>query len=235
MSAAAPVPVTAPDSSPGTRLTPGAGGALTAYAVVVVVHLGAHLAGAEPLANATQWVAVPWLLIALVSQTGLRSRLARFTAGGLVFSWIGDTLPDFVPGSVAFLALMGSFLVAHVLFVAGFWPWRRESLLGSRWAWGCATVAVVMVVVCAPRAGALTVGIAVYAAALALMALLSAGVHRLAGLGGVIFLVSDGLIAVGEFVPSADVPLPGFWIMATYLGAILLLTLGVVRRLASRA
>ncbi|MEO7268925.1 MAG: lysoplasmalogenase [Knoellia sp.] len=235
MNSAAPFPVTPTGTAPGTRLTPGAGGALTAYAVVVVVHLGAHLTSAEPLANATQWVAVPWLLIALVSQTGLRSRLARFMAGGLLFSWIGDTLPDFVPDSVAFIALMGSFLVAHVLFIAGFWPWRRESLLGSRWAWGYAAVAVVMVLVCAPHAGALTVGIAVYAAALALMALLSAGVHRLAGLGGVIFLVSDGLIAVGEFVPSVDVPLPGFWVMATYLGAILLLTLGVVRRLASRA
>ncbi|MFC7488002.1 lysoplasmalogenase family protein [Knoellia sp. CPCC 206453] len=235
MSAAPPVPRRfPPHTSQGSRLTPGAGGALTAYAVVVVVHLGAHLAGAEPLANASQWVAVPWLLLALVTQTGLRSRLARFTAGGLVFSWIGDTLPDFVPDSVAFIALMGSFLLAHVLFIAGFWPWRRQSLLGSRWAWGYAALAVVMVVVCAPRAGAMTVGIAVYAVALALMALLSAGIHRLAGIGGALFLVSDGLIAVGEFVPSVDVPLPGFWIMATYLAAILLLTLGVVRRLSSR-
>ena len=47
--------------------------------------------------------------------------------------------------------------------------------------------------------------------------------------------VSDGLIAMGELVPSVDVPLPGFWIMATYLSAILLITLGVIRRLASRA
>ncbi|WP_353953272.1 lysoplasmalogenase [Knoellia sp. S7-12] len=234
MSAAAPVPATVPATSPGTRLTPGAGGALTAYAVVVVVHLGAHLARAEPLANATQWVAVPWLLLALAAQTGLRSRLARFTAAGLVFSWVGDTLPDVVPGSVSFIALMGSFLVAHALFIAGFWPWRRESLLGSRWAWGYAAVAVVMVLVCAPRAGTLTVGIAAYAAALALMALLSAGVHRLAGIGGALFLVSDALIAVGEFVPSVDVPLPGFWIMVTYLSAILLITLGVLRQLGSR-
>ncbi len=235
MNSASSVPVIPTGTAPGTRLTPGAGGALTAYAVVVVVHLGAHLTGAEPLANATQWVAVPWLFLALVSQTGLRSRLARFTAGGLLFSWIGDTLPDFVPDSVAFVALMGSFLVAHVLFIAGFWPWRRESLLGSRWAWGYAALAVVMVVVCAPRAGALTIGIGVYAAALALMALLSAGIHRLAGFGGALFLISDGLIALGEFVPSVEVPLPGFWIMATYLAAILLLTLGVMRRVGSGA
>lgn len=235
MTSAAPAPLGTPsDSSPGTRVAPAAAGAVAAYAVVVLVHLGAHLAGAEALANATQWVAVPWLVLAVVAQTRLRSRLARFTAGALIFSWIGDALPDFVPDSVSFMALMGSFLVAHVLFIAGFWPWRRSSLLGSRWAWGYAALAVAMVVACAPRAGALTIGIAVYAAALALMALLAPGVHRLAGIGGVLFLVSDGLIALGEFVPSVDLPLPGFWIMATYLAAILLLTLGVLRRLGSR-
>lgn len=232
MNAAAPV---LPDKPLGTRLAPAAAAALTAYAVVVIIHLGAHLPGAEPLANASQWVAVPWLVLALVAQTGLRSRLARFTAGGLLWSWVGDTLPDFVPDSVAFIALMGSFLVAHALFIAGFWPWRRESLLGSRWAWGYAALAVAMVVACAPRAGALTIGIAVYAAALALMALLSAGIHHLSGIGGALFLVSDGLIAIGEFVPSVDLPLPGFWIMATYLSAIVLITLGVLRRLGSRA
>lgn len=231
MNAAAPVP---PDTRPETRLAPAAAGALAAYAVVVLVHLGAHLTGADGLANATQWFAVPWLVLALVAQTGLRSRLARFTAGGLGWSWLGDTLPDLMPERVAFIVLMASFLVAHALFIAGFWPWRRESLLRRRWAWGYGALAVTMVIVCAPRAGGLTVGIAIYAAALALMALLAAGIHRWAAVGGVLFLVSDGLIALGEFVPSVDLPLPGFWIMATYLAAILLLTLGVLRRLGSR-
>lgn len=229
----AAVPVSAPPRM-GTRLGPTAGGALAAYVVVAVVLLAAHLTDAERLANSTQWFAVPWLVLALVAQTRLRSRLARFTAGGLAWSWLGDTLPDVVPESVAFIVLMASFLVAHALFIAGFWPWRRESLLGSRWAWVYGAVAVVMIVVCAPRAGALTIGIAVYATALALMALLSAGIHRWATVGGALFLVSDGLIALGEFVPSVDVPQPGFWIMATYLSAIAFITLGVIRRVASR-
>lgn len=231
MNLAAPV---RPDTPLGTRLAPAAAGALAAYAVVAFVHLSAQLTGADALANATQRVAVPWLLLALAAQTRLRSRLARLTAGGLVFSWVGDTLPDFVPESISFIALMGSFLVAHALFIAGFWPWRRESWLRTPWMWAYAAVAVAMVLVCAPRAGALTIGIAVYAAALALMALLSAGIHRLAAIGGALFLVSDGLIAVGEFVPSVSVPSPGFWIMATYLSAVLLITLGVSRRLGSR-
>lgn len=222
------------DVPTGLGLVPTARGALAAYAVVVVVHLVAQATENEAVANRTQWLALPCLVLLVAAQTGLTTRLARLTAGGLACSWVGDTVPDFVPDSASFLALMGAFLVAHVLFIIGFWPWRRSSLLGTRWMWVYAAVAVVLVVACAPRAGALTVGIALYAAALALMALLANGIHRLAGVGGAVFMVSDGLIALGEFVPAFSVPLPGVWIMATYLSATLLITVGVLRRLASR-
>lgn len=231
MSATAP----AASSPTGLGLVPAAAGALTAYGAVSVLHLGSQLAGNEPVANVTQWLVAPLLALSLVAQTRLRSRLARFTAGGLAWSWIGDTVPDLVPASVTFVVLMLSFLVAHILFIVAFWPWRRESLLHSRTRWTYGVVAVVMVAVCAPEAGPLTVGIAGYAGALALMALLAAGIDRLALLGGVLFLVSDGLLAVGEFVPSVDVPQSGFWVMATYLGALALLTVGVLRRLGSGA
>lgn len=229
MSAAAP----AAPSPTGLGLARGAAGALTAYGIVALLHLGGQLGGHAWLANVTQWLAAPLLVVALVVQTRLSSRLARFTAGGLGWSWVGDSLPDLVPDDVTFIVLMLSFLVAHVVFIAGFWPWRRQSLLHSRARWLYAAVAVAMVALCAPEAGRLTVGIAVYAGALALMALLAAGIDRLALVGGVLFLVSDGLLAIGEFVPSVDVPQSGFWVMLTYLSALALLTLGVLRRLGS--
>ncbi|KGN34741.1 hypothetical protein N802_01365 [Knoellia sinensis KCTC 19936] len=202
---------------------------------MVLVHLVAQWRDADGVANATQWLAVPCLVVALVAQTRLGSRLARLTAAGLVWSWVGDTLPDFVPEAVSFIVLMGAFLVAHVFFIAGFWPWRRESLLHSRIAWVYGAAAVVLVVACAPEAGPLAVGVAVYAAALAVMALLAAGIDRLAGIGGVLFVVSDALIAIRTFVPWVQVPENGFLVMATYLAALLLMILGVLRRLASRA
>lgn len=218
---------------PGWNLRAATFAALTAYGVVVVIHLVAQLGEDASLANTTQWLAVPCLLVALTAQTGLGSRLSRFTAGGLVWSWLGDTLPDLVPDSVTFVVLMLAFLVAHLVFIVGFWPWRAQSLLHTRAAWLYAAVALVLVVLCAPGAGALTVGIAGYAVALAVMALLAAGVDRLALLGGLLFLVSDALLAVGEFVPAVEVPQSGFLVMATYLSALLLITLGVLRRDAS--
>lgn len=212
------------------RLTPAATASVAAYTVVSLVHLGAQLGGNLRLAEVTQWVALPWLVLAVVVQTRLRGRLARLAALGLLWCWGGDTLPDLVPESVGFVALMGAFLVAHAFLVAGFWPFRASSLLRTRWVGAYAVAAVLMVLVCAPGAGALTAGVAVYAAALALMAVLATGVHRWAGAGGVLFLVSDALIATGEFVPSVTVPQSGFWVMATYLGAVLLIALGVLRR-----
>ncbi|KGN39160.1 lysoplasmalogenase family protein [Knoellia subterranea] len=232
MTSTAPSPRPATDPSLPAALggAPIAVGALTAYTVVCLVHLGAQLRGADGTANLTQWLAVPCLLVALLGLTRLRSRLTRYAAAGLVWSWLGDSLPDFVPESVTFIVLMLAFLVAHMFFIVGFWPWRRESLLHSRIAWLYVAIAVVMVVACAAEAGPLTIGIAVYAGALALMALLARGVDMLAGLGGIAFLISDGLLAVGEFVPRIEVPQSGFWVMLTYLGALALMTLGVAQR-----
>lgn len=230
-------PVAAPGSAPPAPLglTPVTIGALTAYGIASLVHLWAQLTDGDALANVTQWLAVPCLLVALVAATGLRSRLARWSAGGLVWSWVGDSLPDFVPDGSTFIVLMLSFLVAHVLFIVAFWPMRRESLLHRPIAWLYAGVAAVLVALCAPEAGPLTIGIIVYAGALAVMSLLAFGVDRLAGAGGILFLVSDGLLAIGEFVPAVEVPESGFLVMLTYLGALLLITLGVLRRDASRA
>lgn len=222
-----------PDPLRGRRPAPAAVAALTAYTAVAVAHLGAQLTEPQGFADVTQAMAAPLLLLALVAATRVRELLTRWTAAGLAASWAGDTVPHFVPESLSFIVLMGCFLVAQACFVVAFWPTRRESLLPTRWVWVYAAVALVMVVVCAPKAGPLTVGVAIYGATLSLMALLSAGVHVLAGMGGVLFLVSDGLIALGEFVPSLTLPQSGFWVMATYLVALGLLTVGVLTRTMS--
>ena len=69
-----------------------------------------------------------------------------------------------------------------------------------------------------------------YGGCLTAMAVLSTGVGRLAGIGGAVFLVSDGLIALGEFVPSFDLPHHDFWVMLTYVLAQALIAVAVVER-----
>ena len=78
------------------------------------------------------------------------------------------------------------------------------------------------------------VPVLLYGACLGAMAVLSTGVNRLTAVGGALFLVSDGLIALGAFVVGFGLPLQGFWVMATYLAAQALIVAGVLREQAPR-
>ena len=72
--------------------------------------------------------------------------------------------------------------------------------------------------------------IPVYAALLVGTAAVSLATDRLAGLGGALFLVSDGIIALSEAGRlDPDATATGLAIMALYILAILFLATGIVR------
>lgn len=201
------------------------------FALLAAVHLGALLAGADQLADVSQWLLMPALAGVLVTATRWpRGRLVRWTLVGLGFSWLGDTLPSFVPDDLAFLAMVGCFLLAQTAYVVAFAPLVRRSVVHrAPWALvGYGVVLAVLVGLCAPEAGSLLVPVAVYGGMLTAMAVLSTGLGRAAGIGGAVFLVSDALIALEEFVPAWEIPAQGFWVMLTYVVGQALLVTGVV-------
>lgn len=206
--------------------------ALSALAVVTTTHLAAHLLGADTWATATQWTLMPLLALALARATrgARRSRLVRLTLLALALSWLGDAAPD-LAGESAFLVMVGFFLLAQVAYVLAFWPCRTQSVLARpARAVPYALALVGLLALCAPGTGDLLVPTVVYGTCLTLMAALSTGVHRLAGAGGAVFLVSDSLIALGEFVPAFSLPAEGFWVMATYVVGQCMLAAGVLLR-----
>ena len=247
------------------RRRPVAALAAGAFLLLSAVHLIAHLARAEQVANVTQWFVMPLLALVVWTATGAprgsvaaptaasaatsaaapaagprgRSRLVRWTLVALGFSWLGDSAPDLSSGDASFLTMVGFFLLAQVAYVAAFWPSRGSSVLRRPVLLVPYALALVaLVVLCAPHAGALLVPVMVYGLCLTIMAVLSTGVHRVAGIGGAIFLVSDALIALGAFVPGFEVPGPlssGFWVMITYLAGQALLAVGILRRDAAEA
>jgi len=210
--------------------------AAAALGVVTAAHLVAQVADAGDLANVTQWFLMPLLagLVWLAAGSGRATRLVRLTVVALLLSWMGDTAPDVVPDDLSFVTMLGFFLLAHVAYLAAFWPLRREGVLGRRPALvvAYALVLVALVAVCAPGADELLVPVVVYGATLSAMAVL-ATFDRRAAVGGVAFIVSDSLIALNAFVDGFDLPGYGFWVMFTYVAAQVLLTLGVLR-VASR-
>lgn len=207
-------------------------------ALLTLVHLAAHLAGASTLADTSQWFLMPALAVCLWlasrpadDAVRRRPRLVRLTLVALAFSWLGDTAPDLADGDAAFLVMVGFFLCAQVTYTLAFWPYRSGSVLRRPLALAPYLVALVgLVVACTPGAGALLLPVVVYGLCLVAMAVTATGVDRLAAVGGAVFLVSDALIALDAFAPWYALPAHGFWVMLTYVGGQVLLVLGVLRR-----
>lgn len=217
---------------PSLRARPSRFAAL-ALALVSLTHLGAQLASSAELARATQTGLMPLLALALWLATGARTRLVRICLVALGFSWLGDTVPGLLGGDAAFLALVGLFLLAQAFYVVAFWPFRRESLAARPVALvPYAAVLLALVALCAPGADALLGPVIVYGVCIVTMAVLATGLGRIAGTGAAVFVVSDAMIALGEFTTWFAPPVPGFWVMLTYIAAQALLVTGIVDRLS---
>jgi len=178
---------------------------------------------------ATIWIPVLVLLVWYLVAVRNWDRVATLVTVALVFSWLGDSL-----GSIGLDLKIAFFLVAQVCFVVAFWgPFRRWSAGRPWWhqlRWVPYLVAVAALVVAVmPTAGVLAPAVVGYALVIGLMAVFASSLGRLATVGGVLFLVSDGLLGIQEFTPWR-LPQQGLMIMATYLVAQALLAYAVATR-----
>ena len=105
-------------------------------------------------------------------------------------------MPDLLPADLSFLAMVGAFLLAQCAYVVAFLPFRSSSVL--RRPGSCCRMPQRSSPSWSPvaRVPGRCSSVVVYGAALVTMAALSTGVSRLTGIGGLVFLVSDALIAV---------------------------------------
>jgi uncharacterized membrane protein YhhN len=209
--------------------------AAATFVAASVVHLVSQLADSSGLVtDVSKALLMPSLALTLMSAVPTpRGRLVAGTLVALGLSFLGDVLPGFVTGDLSFLVMVGFFLLAQVTYIATFWPLRRGSLAGRRplALLVYAAVFVALVGACRAGAGSLFLPVLVYGAALTTMAVLATGVSRLAGVGGAVFMLSDSLIALGQFT-HLDLPLHAFWVMLTYVVGQALIAAGVATRSA---
>lgn len=208
--------------------------ALGLLLVISALHLAAQLAGSSTIADTTQVVLMPVVAGVLWTSTEPpRGRLVRLALLALFFSWLGDSAPRLTSGDTSFLLMVAFFLLAQLVYVVALWPYRCASLLRRPLAVLPYVVAgLAIIALCAPQAGVLLPAVAVYAAAIMVMAVLATGLGYLAGIAAVVFVVSDALIALQAFGVLA---LPGhnFWVMSTYIAAQSMLILAIRRRARS--
>ncbi|MDE3721703.1 lysoplasmalogenase [Nocardiopsis sp. N85] len=206
---------------------------LTLFVLITAAHLIVQLTGPESWSRPTQALLMPVLAaFVLAAVPRPRGRFTGLVLIALFFSWLGDTAPALASGDAAFLVMVGFFLVAQVVYVIAFWPWRANSPLyrNRTLLVPYGVVVAGLVSLCAPGVGALLVPVLVYGLLLGAMAILAVGVHRWTAVGGALFLLSDGLIALRAFTPDFDLPASGFWVMATYTAAQAFIVLGGLAR-----
>jgi uncharacterized membrane protein YhhN len=100
---------------------------LILFAVLSVVHLGAHVLAFRPAVVLTK--PIPVILLALfffLEARPFRGRFPVLIFSGLLFSVAGDTFLLF-PGTSYFLLGLSSFLLAHVCYLSGFLSLRHPS------------------------------------------------------------------------------------------------------------
>ncbi|MTB88330.1 lysoplasmalogenase [Aeromicrobium sp. zg-629] len=198
---------------------------LAAFGVAVVVHLALVLAQAQPWESISKCLIAPLLIAWVIDQGG-----PRIIAAALFFCLLGDL---FLEIDGFFIAGMAAFAIAHGCFVTFF---VRHGALASlrRRLWIPAALAVGAVLLLAwvwtGLESGLRVPVLVYALLLSTTAATALSVDLRAGLGALLFLFSDGLIAarIAERVPE-DAVAGGFVVMLTYSAALFLLATAAVR------
>lgn len=158
----------------------------------------------------------------------------------LGFCWIGDIFLLFDQyNELFFMAGLGSFLIAHILFIFSY----RQLLFEDDGQWGPKRVRLSFPVLLAgsglvailfSRLGDLKIPVLIYSLTLTLMVLQS--IFRLGRtnlksfwfvfFGAIFFMLSDSLIAINKFYQPFS--FAGVWIMTTYIAAVYLIVCGVI-------
>jgi uncharacterized membrane protein YhhN len=173
-----------------------------------------------------------WLLCArLVLAVPLRR--ARLIVAGLLLGSIGDVVlgfSNFFAPRQLFIVGLASFLLGHLCYTTAFLGQRR--LRRDRLGWAALVVVLggSLVWSVAPGLGPMRVPVLAYALVIATMALAAvfrASDRGMVMFGALVFMVSDGLIAINLF--AHKVPLFHLWAFSTYVMAQLLISEGWAR------
>lgn len=199
---------------------------IIAFGVVAVVHLVLNGAGADPWDSISKCFLAPLLVGWVIEQKG-----PSLLAAALAFCFLGDLLLEFED---LFILGMTAFAVAHICIIRLFIARGAIGQLKLRplilAVYVVAGIAMIVSAWNGLEAGLKPV-VPVYAALLVGTAATSLSTDLRAGIGGLFFLLSDGLILLGEADHiDRDATWTGLAIMATYILAIFFLTAGILNR-----
>jgi uncharacterized membrane protein YhhN len=186
-------------------------------------------------------VAKPLIVLFLVIYYVMNAeRITKPFVAALIFCWMGDVLLMFESVHPLFFIFgLGSFLVAHLFFIASYRQMcsANERTAGptlARLSFPIIMAGSGLVVILYPKLGDLQIPVMVYALVITLMVLQSVfRMGRTTSLsfwliffGAVSFLLSDSLLAINKFYQP--IPFSAVWVMTTYSAAVFLIVRGAL-------
>lgn len=182
------------------------------------------------------------LLLMLYVGTKLKGRFHKRIFAGLIFALAGDMLLMQAGQDQAyFMYGLVAFLICHICYISAFYlDFRSAPELDKKGAriaiFLCAAFSIGFYFYIRPHLGTMKLPVLAYTFVISLMMMMAAfrnlRVNRSSFLlilcGAICFLVSDSLLAFNKFVSQFDYA--GVFIMATYMAAQYLITMGAVDR-----
>ena len=199
---------------------------IIAFGVMTVVHLVLNGADASPWDSISKCLLAPLLVGWVIEQKG-----PRLLAAALAFCFLGDLFLEF---DDLFIVGMAAFALGHICFIRFFVSRGAIGQLRGK-PWILAVYVLAGIAMLAYGWSGLDAGlkpvVPIYAALLVGTAATSLATDIRAGIGGLLFLISDGIILFGEADRiDKDATGTGLAIMATYIAAIFFLTSGILNR-----
>lgn len=182
------------------------------------------------------------LLIFLSLSTKLKGRFHKRLFAGLVFALFGDVLLIYAAhDELYFMFGMAAFLLCYIFYISAFYlDFKSAPELDKKGAriaiLLCAILAIGFYFYLRPHLGMMKLPVMIYILVVSMMVMMASFRNRrvntssfkLVLFGAICFLASDGILAYHKFVQPFDYA--SVWIMATYMAAQYLITIGGVER-----
>lgn len=216
---------------------------LMAFFILAVAEMAAlivadctHEAAAYSIARWVKPLLMPSLAIAVLLDDRIPKKTAKLVLCALAFHTIGDILLLF-NGENYFITGIGAFFIGHIFYIVSLWrQLSRVKTSGKLGIIALTATAAIALMIPYRISGFLQVCAYIYGAALlSIVSFSLAGLARgrrnavLSLAGGVLFVISDSLIAVSAF-NSLHLPFHNSLIMLTYIAAQFLLVISFRER-----
>ena len=212
------------------------------FALIFVIQLAALYSDNTILASFIKPCIVLSLLITLYVGTGLKGRFHKRLFTGLIFALTGDVLLIYAGlNKTYFMYGLIAFLLCHIFYTSAFYlDFKSAPELDKKGAriaiFLCAILAIGYYFFLRPHLGIMKLPVMIYVLFISMMMMMASFRNlrvntisfKLILFGAMFFLLSDSILAYNKFVQPINYA--GIWIMATYMIAQYLITLGALER-----